>query len=171
MFDEALYQIEMTRLLQDAEVVMRRDHPNVVIYSVAIWTDPNAAVSAVSVDTKENSDVRLARLTAWAHARQADALAAGDLELAVRLGNLPPRNCNPAEFVIRELASAKHRSFPRGWEDASGGDCWQELGRALRAVRAKAMEMFRSFPLHPDAELATNGASDWYDSPSPLHSR
>src|SRR5690349_6117949 len=165
MFDEVLFQIEMTRLLRDAEVVMRRDHPNVVIYSVAIWTDPNAAVSAVSVDTKENSDAKLASLTAWAYARQADALAAGDPEMAVLLGTLPPRNRNPADFVLRALALARHRSFPRGWEEASGGECWQELVRALRAVRAEAMEMFGRFPLHPDAELAMSSASDWYDAP------
>ena len=168
MFDEALYQIEMTRLLQDAAAVMRRDYPSLVIYSVGIWTDPNAAVSAVSVDTKENSDAKLATLTAWAYARQADALAAGDPEMAVLLGTLPPRNRNPADFMLREVASTEHRSFPPRWEDDSQGDCWEDLASALRTVRAEAVEVFSGLWLHTEAELAVNSASDWYDTPRPL---
>jgi hypothetical protein len=168
VFNEALYQIEMTRLLQDAADVMRRDYPTLVIYSVSIWTDPNAAASAVSVDTKENSNAKLSTLTAWAYARQAEALAAGDPELAVLLGTLPPRNRNPADFVLREVTSAEHHSFPAHWNDASRGDCWRELGPALQMVRANALTVFSILPLHTDAELAVNSASDWYDAPVPL---
>ena len=168
MFDETLYLIEMARLVRDAADVMHREHPSQVIYSVSIWTDPNAAMSAVSIDTKENSDATLARLTAWAYARQAEALAAGDPEIAVLLGTLPQRNRNPANFAFRELMSAEHRSFPSSWEQTSQGDSWQELGSALRIVRADALEVFSSFALHAEAELAVNSESDWYDRPVPL---
>ena len=168
MFDETLYLIEMSRLLRDAADALRRDHRDLVIYSVSIWTDPNAAVSAVSVDTKVNSDAKLTALKTWAYARQAEALAAGDPEMAVLLGTFPPRNRNPADFALRELACVDHRAFSPNWEAGTRGDCWRELGPALQKVRSAALELFGNLPLHAGAELAVNSSTEWYDTPSPL---
>jgi hypothetical protein len=171
VFDAVLYQVEMSRLLRDAADAVRRHHRGLVIYTVSVWTDPNAAVSAVSVDTRENSEAQLAELAAWAQARRAEALAAGDPAMAALLGALPPRNRNPAGFALREIASVEHRAFPANWDEVSRGDCWLELGPALSKVRADAVNQFAGLSLHPEAELAVNGPRDWYDEPVRLCSR
>jgi hypothetical protein len=52
VFDALLYEHEMTLMLQHARERLRAEHAGLVIYSISIWTDASAGISAVSVDTK-----------------------------------------------------------------------------------------------------------------------
>ena len=136
-----------------------------VIYSLSIWTDAPARTSALSVDTKNNSEAKCARLRAFAAERRALAEAAGDAEMALLWARHIVRNTNPAEFALRELAAVEHRAFDSNWTKEN---YWRELTPALERVRAMALEIFSAFPLHPEAQVAVNSARDWYDEPVAL---
>ena len=166
MFDETLYLIEMSGLLADAADRLRAEHPAATVYSVSIWTDPDAAISTVSFDTAEHSATQVAALRAWAAGHQARLLARGEAEQARLLE--PPagmRNVNPADFAFRDVAEVEHRSFPQGWAHETEGRCWRELGPALDRVRERALALYAGLPLHADAELAVHSDRDWYDGP------
>ena len=169
MFDADLYQIEMSGLLQEAVLRLERQHPGLVIYSVSIWTDPNAARSAVSVDTEEHSADQVRRSEAWARKHYDRLMAEGDEAGAQRFAPKPgARNDNPANFRLRELAMLEHRAFQPGWEMETQGGCWRELEPALLETQQRALTVFASLPCHPRAELAVNSPRDWYDHPVEL---
>jgi hypothetical protein len=156
----------MASLLNKAAESMSTEYPGIVLYGMSIWTDANAATSAISVDTEENSRARVTSQREW-NAKQIERLvAAGDQESAklFELG-AHARNCNPADFALSRLVVVNHRSFNQGWESATQGKCWKELAPALKLVQRRALEMFASFQLHEDFEVAVNSDRDWYDDP------
>ena len=164
MFDDALYQIEMTRLLAEAAEALRRRDPGAVVYTISIWTDPNAAVSAVSFDTAENSAMKARKAEEWAARHHARLLAAGDHARAQLFAPRPgARNGNPADFAFRNLAEVEHHSFERGWETNTAGACWDVLEPALLEVRDRAPAVFATLRLHRDAQLGVNSRRDWFD--------
>ncbi|MBC7788489.1 MAG: hypothetical protein H7Z74_00975 [Anaerolineae bacterium] len=169
MFDETLYLIEMSRLLDQAAATLRREYPQALVYTVSVWTDPDAAVSGVSFDTAENSAAKMAEEEAWAAEHFARLSTRGEHEeaklFAPRGG---ARNDNPADFAFREIALVEHRSFPLRWAEEMGGRCWEELGPALERVRERAVDLYVLLPLDTDAELAVNSNRDWYDEPVKL---
>jgi len=170
VFDESLYAIEMSRLLDKAAEKVRTEYPSIVIYAISIWTDPNAAKSAVSIDTEENSKTRVASQRQW-NANQLQRLVAlGEQETAklFELGD-NARNCNPGDFELSQLVVIDHRSFNQGWEMTTQGACWKELAPALKRVQRRALKVFASFPSHDDSEIAVNSDRDWYDGPVKLH--
>ena len=54
-FDEALYLREMDSLIETAKDRLLALRPEQAIYTVAIWTEPNTASSAVGFETLVNS--------------------------------------------------------------------------------------------------------------------
>ena len=165
-FVPAVYQAEMRSLVTAAirawralELPARKP-----IFTVSIWTDPNAAASAVSIDTRENSDCQVREVNEY-NQRQHDRLVQeGDFEMAAHFEDRATRNCNPADFAFREIASCRHDCFPENWEDKSVGACWDQLEPALATVAAWACSEFQQLDLEPEAELAVNSRRDWYDN-------
>jgi hypothetical protein len=169
VFDAVLYQIEMSQLIGEASDRLRREHPDLVVYSVSIWTDPSAAASAVSFDTEAHSAAQVRATDEWASKHFRRLIAAGNAEEAQLFAPRPgARNANPADFYLREFATIEHRAFEPGWDTESGGRCWDELEPALIAVRDRALRHFAGLPLHPRAELAVNSSREWYDHPIEL---
>src|SRR5687767_4538372 len=58
-FDPWLYQREMSRLVDEACARFQALPGSPVLYTANIWTDPDAACSAVNIDTWENSQVEV----------------------------------------------------------------------------------------------------------------
>ena len=165
-FDRARYRTEMNGLLAAAEAALRAEAPDAVVYTVGVWTDPDAAVSAVNFDTAEHSAAAVARSTAWAAKHHARLTAAGDDDGARAFAPRPGARCeNPANFALPRLAMTTHAAFAPGWAAATEGRCWEALGPALREVREVAARRYAHLPLHPDALVAVNSAEDWYAGP------
>ena len=159
----------MSRLLREAVDKLLAERPGFVVYTASVWTDPDAAVSAVSFDTEDHSLAQVRAADEWAAPRYERLLAEGDLEQALLYAPRPgARNVNPADFQLSEFTTTAHRSFEQGWGEATTGDCWKVLEPALLEVRTRAAGILAGLPLHPDAELAVNSAHDWYDHPVPL---
>jgi hypothetical protein len=134
---------------------------------VSIWTDPDAAVSAVSVETLEHSLVRVEEANRYDDRWREYLLERGNTEMAALFG-VATRNCNPADFAFRDIATLDHASFDRLWEELSAGDCWNVLEPALREVAGETAASFSGFALHTDAVLGVNSRRDWFDHTVPL---
>jgi hypothetical protein len=170
-FDEALYHDEMGRLLRAAQGTLVAEHPTIRVYTVAIWTDPEARLSTVSVDTRAHSDAQVAALAAWVREQQPLLLAAGLAEAAEAALRLPPRNIRPADFALRDLVEVRHGAF--GQPTIEGGpaelsaELWDELEPALERVGLAALQLLADIPLEPDAELGVKTRGDWYGRTRP----
>lgn len=161
-FEEQRYYDEMGLLLRTAKQALKAEHPGLPIYTIAIWTDPDAAVSAVNFDTYANSVARVAAQNQWSKVHYDRLIRQGDADQAKLF--LPSRGWlyNPADFALSQFRVTKHSSFDPHWEEDSRGQCWDLLEPALSHVGEAAMDLFRDILLHPDAELGVNGRSDWY---------
>lgn len=170
MFNEKLYQQEMTELLTGAARILQRDCPDMLIFTVNMWTDPNAAVSRVCVDTEEHSAMELAKSAMWSKAQYEKLMAGGQTELAKHFAPREfERESSSADFALQVL-SIQHSAFPWNWEETSEGACWDVLEPALLKAAETAEKIFSVLPLHTNARLAVNSRRDWYDSERPLHS-
>src|SRR5688572_5180384 len=160
-FDEELYHQEMGQLLRAAYGALSAEHPDVVVYSASICTDPDARVSAVSFDTRQNSEAMVARMATWAREQHARLIA--DLpKAAAALLRVPARNTNPADFAVRDIVEVRHKAFDPHWEESSAGRCWELLEPALERAAAVALAIFSGLPLDQDAQLGVNTRRDWY---------
>jgi hypothetical protein len=162
VFDQAAYREEMHDLLHKARDAARQRLGIERVYSVSIWTDPDAAVSAVSVDTRAHSSAQLTALSTWAHEQVAKYAGTAEAEFTECLLNLPDRNVNPADFAYADLATKRHISFPHHWAADTARGCWQFRGPALAGVADEALQLFAALPLDWDAELGVNSAHSWY---------
>lgn len=170
MFDETLYQHEMTELLTGAAQILQRDYPDMLIFTVSMWTDPNAAVSRVCVDTEEHSAVQLAKSATWRNAEYEELMAGGQTALARHFTPREfERESSSADFAV-QLLSIQHSAFHRYWEYTSEGACWDVLEPALLKAAETAEKILSVLPLHTNACLAVNSRRDWYDSERPLRS-
>jgi hypothetical protein len=166
-FDQALYHDEMVRVLRAARGILAGQRPPVRVYTVAIWTDPSARLSTVSVDTRAHSDAQVAALTAWAREEHPRLVATGLADAADAALRLPRRNVNPADFALRDLVEVRHQAF--GQAPAGGSspvepsaELWDALEQALERVGLAALQLFADIPLELDAELGVNTRGDWY---------
>src|SRR5687768_14297272 len=160
-FDEELYQQEMGQLLRAAYGALSAEHPDVVVYSASICTEPDARLSAVSFDTRENSEAMVARMATWAREQHA-RLAVEFPKAAAAVLRVPARNTNPADFAVRDIVEVRHKAFDPHWEERSDGRCWDLLEPCLERVAAMALEIFSDLPLDRNAELGVNTRRDWY---------
>lgn len=169
-FDEEAYLSEMDLLIRTAKRVMMSEHPDVVLYTASIWTDPDAAMSCVSFDTREHSDEQVRRDNEWSVEHYDRLMAEGECEEAELFLPNEGRNCNPADFQFRNIASIPHVSFERHWESAAGAECWDQLEPALNKVAERAMSELSTLRLHRDAILGINSRRDWFDQHWPMSS-
>lgn len=167
-FQEDVYLEEMGRLLRDARDRLTNDLPDAEVYTVSVWTDPDAAVSVVSVDTLENSAAKTRGQAEWDADQYRTLVSEGDLEMAALFLPEPTRITNPADYLIPHLVRIRHMSFPRSWGSLTGGGCWEVLEPALRAVGRMALQVLHPIRSHPDCRISVNGRSDWYLSSWPL---
>src|SRR5262245_51373331 len=168
-FDRGLYLREMSQMVDEACTKFRALPGSPVLYTASIWTDPDAACSAVNIDTWENSQVEVAKSNAFNDKYRAHWKAEGDEKMAALFG-VATRNDSPADFAYRELTLCRHGSIAKNWEHRTGGRCWRTLEPLLDQVRAMAAERLRLLPLHTDAILATNSHEDWFHHQIPLRS-
>ncbi len=167
-FDRLAYLDEIAALLAEAKTNFSGKAPNVTVYTLNVWTDPAAATSAVSFDTRENSDAMIAFRDRQVETRRERLRASGTLEGADNWQDQDERICNPADFVYPNIAEFTHNSISPGWEEESEGQCWDVLEPVLLEVRAMAQRVFSDLSLDPEAELSVNSRLDWYDNSCPM---
>lgn len=163
-FAKAAYLKDMKLMIDHAIALLQTEHPHFEVFTASIWTDANASASSVSFDSKTNSDALVADSKAWNKSHYDKHMAAGDAEQARLFEHSETRNTNPADFELMDFRIAHHASYiPKGWEEQTGGDCWEVLEPALMEIGAYAFERMRSLKLHPQFELGVNGPEDWYE--------
>ena len=171
-FDEALYLREMDSLIETAKDRLLALRPEQSIYTVAIWTDPNSASSAVGFDTLANSQRFVAERNEYNRKYRERYLADGDHEMAALFPIDDGRCDNPADFAFPRLAETLHKSFKSVDEPVmiAGSDhpvktaYWPILELLLRDVQSRAAEMYSDLTLHPDAVIVVNSSNAWYDN-------
>jgi hypothetical protein len=89
-------------------------------------------------------------------------MAEGDKQSAELHKPNTGRNCNPADFELRNYEKINNSSVPRHWEERSDAECWNELDPALREIGDYAFEKIQSLKVHSELQLAVNGREDWY---------
>ncbi len=78
MFDKSLYHKEMTKMVDQAIQRLQIEKPTFKIYTVSIWTDPNAAASSINFDSKENSLKNVKKSNEWSKKYYDQHLSEGD---------------------------------------------------------------------------------------------
>jgi hypothetical protein len=137
-FSSADYVAEMRKLVNAAVVAWRSPSAGIrpPIFTVSIWTDPEAGRSAVNIDTRENSEMRVRHVNDYNCKQRAELAAEGDAEMAALFEVVATRNCNPADFVHPELACCEHSSLPANWGSGSSGDAGMSSGPRCATSRS-----------------------------------
>lgn len=139
------------------------EKPKFEIYTVSIWTDPNAAVSSINFDSKRNSDKNVRRSNEWSKKYHDQFVAEGDLEQAKLFEPRTGRHCNPADFELRNFELINNPSIRvKDWEFQTNGRCWTTLQPVLKEIGAYAFKKLLKLNIHADFELSVNGKKDWY---------
>lgn len=140
------------------------EKPEFKIFTASIWTDPNAAVSAINFDSKAHS------MEGVQYANERDAeyyhyfMSIGDRGMARLLkARKRTRMENPADFELLEFGETVHKSFSRSWEHKTNGKCWERLGPALEEIGDYTFMLIKTLPIEKDFELSINSSKDWYD--------
>lgn len=168
-FRRERYLREMMDLVTAGCRRLRSERPGVRVYTVSIWTDPDAAVSAINFDTLENSRAQVEAAKAYQVEMVEELLRGGDTELAELMGRpIGSRNVDPADFELRTFRLTEHWSVPHRWEERSGGACWAELEPALDEVVRRAMPVLAKLDLEEGAILGVNGRKDWFERTWPI---
>jgi len=176
LIDQDVYLAEMGKLLADAKERLLAEWPAAEVYTVSIWTDPNAAISAVSFDTLDNSTKRVRQSNEWNKKWYEKYMAEGDTETAELFPPWTGRNKNPADFLFSNIAKVEHRSFTSmdeamriaGGDTPIGGPVWRILESLLRSAQERARLLYRDLRLHHDARIAINSPEAWYDHELPM---
>jgi hypothetical protein len=168
-FDVQRYLREMQQLVATGCLRLAVRHPRVRVYSVSVWTDPDARGSAISFDTLANSRLKVAASDRYRKRQHAELLREGDRAMA-RLFAKPSRdrNSNPADFAFRSFHEVNHRSMPALWEERSDRRCWTELEPALREVAKLVLPTLAELRLEKGAVLGINSRRDWFDRTWPI---
>jgi hypothetical protein len=162
-FDEEKYLVEMKSLVDRALDRIASERSEFEIYTLSIWTDANAGMSAVNFDTKTNSDAKVQVSNDWNKEYYDQYIEEGDLGSAKLFEPKDSRNCNPADFELRGFEEFENKSLPKNWEEKTEGECWDLLEPALFKVAEHALSKIKKHNIHKDFELAVNGREDWYE--------
>ncbi|MBI1374639.1 MAG: hypothetical protein GC159_18125 [Phycisphaera sp.] len=162
-WNETLYKLEVEQLIDRAVDLLLQDHSSIHIYTVSIWTDPDAAISALSIDTEEHSKSHVESHGAYNAKQRKYWLDAGDEEMANLFNNELDRCRNPADFELRNLVKCEHQAFEPLWAERTEGQCWDVLEPALLQIADYAVERFNKLRLADDAMLGVNSRRDWFD--------
>ena len=161
-FEKAIFIVEMKDMVDKAIRRLIIEKPDFEVFTASIWTDPNASASSINFDSKLNSDKKIESSNNWAKKYYDQYLAEGDLEQAKLFEPRTGRNCNPADFELRDFGEIKNSSIPSDWETETEGRCWAKLEPALTEIGDYAFEKIRQLKTHSDFELSANGRLDWY---------
>lgn len=161
-FDKDKYLSEMKGMVDKAVHRLKTEKQDFEIYSLSIWTDPNAATSSINFDSKSNSDLKVAKSTEWNKKYYDMYTADGDLDQA-KLFEPITRNCNPADFELRDFEELSNSSIPDNWEENTKGECWDILEPALKEVGEYALDKIKNEKIHSDFEMSVNGRQEWYE--------
>jgi len=164
MFNQTLYLTEMTEMVDNAIKRLQTEVPTFKIYTTSIWTDPDAAISSINFDSKDNSIKKVAESNNWNKKYYNQYLAEGDIEQAELFKpNQNTRICNPADFELRDFEQVSHQSFPEGWESETEAECWTEIEPVLTEIGNYAFSKIKELNTDDGFELAINSNEDWYD--------
>ncbi len=147
MLKKTAYYNEMLALVDKAIDELKKIEFDT--YTVSIWTDFNACLSAFSIDSEGNSINRVAILNKFYE----------EFNKPRYLG----RNYSPADFELRNFILITNQSFEENWEENSKGKCWEEVEPILKEIGEYAFDKIKQLPIHKDFELGVNGRSDWYE--------
>lgn len=164
--DSEHYLREMAQLVREAVSKWQERAGRPPVYAVSIWTDPAVATSAVSIETRRNSDEHVRQKNDYSRAQRELCLHDGDLEMAALFDRIAVRNCNTADFEFPMFVMVKHNSFDIKWGRTSR--CWRRLEPLLLRVRDAAIPAFAEVIAEEDAELSVNTSHEWYDHVVPL---
>ena len=162
-FKAVEYERELHALVERATSLWRSAPARPLIYTVSIWTDPNAGRSAVSFDTRANSNAKVEQSNAWSKTQYDRLMEEGETEEAELFLPNEGRNTNPADFAFRNLVECAHSAFPDDWEETSEGRCWNELEPLLLALGKAMSSELGPLGVERDAEIGVNSRRDWYD--------
>ena len=160
--DKLLYLEEMKNLINSA-IDRMNSNREFKIFTASVWTDPNAAASAISFDSEENSIIKVKKSDEFLKKHYDRLMAQEKFEEAQSFLPEKRRNTNSADFELRDLVEISNLSFPMNWEEESDGDCWIELTPLLLEIGNFAFEKLQKLNLHDEFELAVNGPEDWYE--------
>ena len=164
LFDQKLYLKEMTTMIDKAISRLQSEKPGFKIYTASIWTDPNAAVSSINFDSKENSLNKVKHSNEWNRKYFDRYSAEGDFDQAeLYKANEGTRVCNPADFELRDFEEVTHKSFPENWESDTDGKCWKELEPVLTKIGEIYFHKIKTLNVEEGFELSINSERDWYD--------
>jgi len=94
------YIAELKAMIDKAILRMKNEKPDFVIFTSSIWTDKNAAISAISFDSLENSLSKIKKANEFNAAYNFEPIT----------GN---RFTNPADFELRDFEEIKHTVIPQ----------------------------------------------------------
>lgn len=119
---------------------MKSEKPAFVVFTASIWTDREAAASAISFDSLENSLRKIGESNEWSAAHSFEPIVG-------------TRFTNPADFELPDFEETRHEVVPPRWHSALvkiGAYAFAEIVRELHVDRQ-------------DFELGINSTKDWYD--------
>lgn len=164
MFEKSLYQKEMIKMVDKAMRRMESDYPHFKIYSINIWTDANAAASAINFDSKAHSLKQVKRQNKFIKKIYNYHVSRGNLkDAAMFTPNKGTRVFNPADFELRCFEETDNKSFPKGWEERTNGRCWKQLEPALIEIGDYAFMLSKALDLEKGFELSINSMLGWYE--------
>ena len=133
------YIAEMKSMIDKAIKRMKNEKPKYVIFTVSIWTDKDACVSAISFDSIENSLCCIKKANEWRKKHS--------LELITK-----NRFTNPADFELSDFEEINHIVIPSKWYSAL-----VKIGKyAFDEINTKLNVDKQNF------ELGINSTKDWY---------
>jgi len=167
-FNKAIYILEMKDMIEKAIQKLIIEKPDFFIYTVSIWTDPDASASSINFDSRDNSNKKVEHSNKFNQKYYDKYLLEGDLEQAELFKPKTGRNCNSADFELSNFGEKENQSIPKYWETETDGQCWDELEPALREIGNYAYNKICGLKTEPDFELSVNGRLDWYEFTWPL---
>jgi len=153
----------MKSLIDKAFDLITKENVSFEIFTVSIWTDPSSSASSISIDSKENSEKKVQKSNDWNKKYHDQYMTEGDMEQAKLFELTMSRNCNPADFELRDFVEIENKSIPNNWEDKTKGKCWDVLEPCLKEIGEFAFSKIAKLKIHSDFELSVNGRQDWYE--------
>jgi hypothetical protein len=162
MIDQTRFLAEMRAGIHKAFDAMAREHPDVVIYTISVWTDPDAQRSAVSFDTFDNSEAKCRAANTVRQQLRDRFVSEGNTRRASLVPAHMKRNDNPADFAFQKIVVIENTSLADAGSLDNRG--WEVLSSLLQQIKCWAARECRMLNLHPDAQLGISGRKTWYGS-------
>lgn len=154
MEKENSYLEELNTMLEKAVLRMKVEKCDFIIYTVSIWTDRFAKVSAISFDSKSNSLKNVDKSNEYNRKYYEEYISEGDFESAELFkADESGRFCNPADFQLESFEEFDHDFVPSRWHPTLvkfGKLAFEKIISELNVD-------------HENFELGINSNKDWYD--------